>query len=71
LFSYSLFAENEVIVRNLNYRPWQWVYIREYQFASSTDNFPKSQEELEESVSVLLDRKWCLTPDEEYEPLNH
>jgi hypothetical protein len=22
-----LFAENEVIVRNLNYRPWQWVYI--------------------------------------------
>jgi hypothetical protein len=23
---YSLFAENGVIVRNLNYRPWQWVY---------------------------------------------
>ena len=23
---YSLFAENVVIVRNLNYRPWQWVY---------------------------------------------
>ena len=46
-------------------------YEREYQFASSTDNFPKSQEELEESVSVLLDRKWCLTPDEEYELLNH
>jgi hypothetical protein len=22
----SLFAENGVIVRNLNYRPWQWVY---------------------------------------------
>ena len=22
-----LFAENGVIVRNLNYRPWQWVYI--------------------------------------------
>ena len=26
LYSYSLFAENGVIVRNLNYRPWQWVY---------------------------------------------
>jgi hypothetical protein len=24
--SYSLFAENGVIVHNLNYRPWQWVY---------------------------------------------
>ena len=24
--TYSLFAENGVIVRNLNYRPWQWVY---------------------------------------------
>ena len=23
---YSLFAENGVIVRNLNYRHWQWVY---------------------------------------------
>ena len=23
---YSLFAENGVIVRNLNYRSWQWVY---------------------------------------------
>jgi hypothetical protein len=22
---YSLFAENGVIIRNLNYRPWQWV----------------------------------------------
>jgi hypothetical protein len=22
---YSLFAENGAIVRNLNYRPWQWV----------------------------------------------
>lgn len=46
-------------------------YEKEYQFASSTDDFPKNQEELEESVSVLLDRKWCLTPDEEYEILNH
>jgi len=23
---YSLFAENGGIVRNFNYRPWQWVY---------------------------------------------
>jgi hypothetical protein len=23
---YSLFAENGVVIRNLNYRPWQWVY---------------------------------------------
>ena len=23
---HSLFAENGVIVRYLNYRPWQWVY---------------------------------------------
>ena len=22
----SLLAENGIIVRNLNYRPWQWVY---------------------------------------------
>ena len=26
IMSYSLFAENGVIVRNLNNRPWQWVY---------------------------------------------
>ena len=25
IYDYSLFAENGVIVRNLNYRPWQWV----------------------------------------------
>jgi hypothetical protein len=26
LADHSLFAENGVIVRNLNYRSWQWVY---------------------------------------------
>jgi hypothetical protein len=31
----SLFAENGVIVRNLNYRPWQWVYS-----ISSCKSFP-------------------------------